>query len=448
MQHRIPRLLLAAALGTFLTAGLFPAPASASAPAGLAIEIGDVTLGAGSAGVDRYVVLAADERVSTTEVTFTFDTADLTGVATLAPQMYGFTCSTAGTLTTCSYYYSWPFEFGPGGLSAFPVTVAPDPNAALGDTGTFDYSITVDGATASGSSHVVIGEGVDLAVGTSWLEVAGTAGSTIDIEMTVRNVGDTAVHGAVLWLGFGNGVRLAPDYGNCHYQVDRDSNAYCEFDTELAPGASYATPLRVEIDGTVRSPGTVWGNVQWSTPDDFATRGDDRVFVPGTGATLPLEPVVSAARLPQTDVSTSDNFGYIAIELTGLNPADLSASGATTDGPAGSVRTIQVGMRNDGPATIDNRQAGEAAAHLKVEIPAGTTLVEADPGCWPSEDYYVCSHPASLFPAGTEVSFPITLRIDRVMPNATARVSVNQVVCHICNDGNASNDVAYLVVNG
>ena len=63
--------------------------------------------------------------------------------------------------------------------------------------------------------------------------------------------------------------------------------------------------------------------MQWSTPADWAEQHDpDRVFTPGTGAELALEPVVSAARQAQTDVDQQDNaYGAFVSLSKYLRPA-------------------------------------------------------------------------------------------------------------------------------
>ncbi|GAB7049442.1 hypothetical protein [Catenuloplanes indicus] len=453
MRHLTSRRLLAGLVVTMTAIAVSGSPASAAAN-GLTALVPDITVGAGSSG-GGYLVASSEQPVSTTEVTVTFDTTGLTGVAEVAtepdPWVSGFTCETAGALITCSRTASWPVSIETYPVRLFDFTVTAAAGAQHDDSGTLAYTLTTDGRSASGTTRVIIGEGVDLAPSSAEpVTVSGTPGTTIDAPVGVRNVGETTVSGAILYLFFQDEITLARTYSNCYYQVGRETTAYCEFDRDLLPGVAYTARPRLDLGTSIESPGLTLGSLRWLTPTDW-NDGNGIPYVQGTGTELTLEEeAFSAARRTQVDVNPYNNWSSIIIELTGHNPADLAAIGATVDGPAGSTRTIRVGMRNDGPASAGVAGSGEAAAQMLVRIPAGTRIIAADGNCWRSNQHggYVCGYPGSLFPAGTEAFFSLTLRIDQEIPNATATVSVNEVNCGSCDDGNRANDVAYVVVNG
>ncbi|MGC4764861.1 LPXTG cell wall anchor domain-containing protein [Micromonospora sp. DT46] len=110
-------------------------------------------------------------------------------------------------------------------------------------------------------------------------------------------------------------------------------------------------------------------------------------------------------------------------------------------------------VTNLGPALLEH-QNGPV---FRVTIPEGTTAVEASGECQPytSDDewdpwsgnwgepgakQYGCQVTES--PKGMENGYEFSLRIDKVVPNASGAVSV-----HLAGDSNTKNDSAKIVIN-
>ncbi|WP_033343466.1 LPXTG cell wall anchor domain-containing protein [Catenuloplanes japonicus] len=465
MNHLVTRRLFAG-LGAAVTAGavaLSGTPASA-AVTGVAAFLYDVTVAVDSPGVSRSVSLYAEQEIETTDLTLTFDTVGLAGIATLTPEVDpwfdDFACTTAGTVTTCVYAREWPTSFGPDGVSGLlNYTIAPVTGAVVDASGTLAYTMTSNGMSSSGTSRVTIGEGVDLAAyDAAPVTVPGTPGGTAVTRAGVSNVGAKDADGVVLWVGTERGMRLSRAYSNCWYRTDNDQGAYCEFDETLTAGGLYSTGLTYDVDASVPSPGRRISFLQWLTPSEFTDTQSQwafggTTFAKGTGSEKLTLTSSASARRAQTDTDETNNYSYIQVEMTGANPADLAAIGTTVDGDAGATEEIRVGMRNLGPATIDTSWGGVPAAFLRVRVPEGTTAVTVDENCFEFGEAaggYVCAHPETRFPAGTDAFFTFTLRIDKKITNATGQINVNDKdFCAACaGDGNTSNDVSYIVANG
>jgi hypothetical protein len=67
------------------------------------------------------------------------------------------------------------------------------------------------------------------------------------------------------------------------------------------------------------------------------------------------------------------------------NPADSVAIGDNFEGKIGDTRTVKIGFRNDGPATVLPKSASWIHA-AKVRIPSGLKLTKVDKLCVPNGD--------------------------------------------------------------
>jgi hypothetical protein len=126
------------------------------------------------------------------------------------------------------------------------------------------------------------------------------------------------------------------------------------------------------------------------------------------------------------------------------NKTDLVAVAGTVKGPIGSLATLHVGMRNNGPGALP------APVRIDFTVPPGTTVVSSpydferdeeviDQACralapdgtplttasakQPRARRYVCTAQAGA--AGTTTTFPFTLRIDKHVAHHGGRVTVS-----------------------
>jgi LPXTG-motif cell wall-anchored protein len=179
---------------------------------------------------------------------------------------------------------------------------------------------------------------------------------------------------------------------------------------------------------------------------------------PGTGPELTLA-VDDRARAPQVDTDPENNWSSYAVTVTGSNGTDLAAIGDKLTGAAGDEVTANVGLRNNGPATLDD-PSGASVTYLRVDVPPGTTVISASRSCQPikgeglgqpgeagGSSYHCYSSIRSI--AGEEETYEFTLRIDEVVANAKGSVEVN-VPCPcggFDDDLKPANDTAAILVN-
>ncbi|GAB7041475.1 MULTISPECIES: hypothetical protein [Catenuloplanes] len=451
MRHLTVRTVLAGLATTLATAVLcLPgSPASAAVP-GLDLTFDQLTLTTGSTPVAQEVRLRGDQGASARNVVLTFNTADLDGVATIVPDVVlggWWGCDDAGTLITCAWTRTGPYSFNGYSDPLFDLIVTPAADAAPGAGGTLAYTVTADGSTAGGTSRISVSEGVDLAIPDTG-DVTGTVprGGTFQAAVGVSNPGTRTVHGTVLVLDLSAGLRLAGNHSNCHVPAD-DSfpYAYCEFDQDVLPGAVHRTWVPLGVDSSVRAPSTIYSSLNWYTPVDWTvTRsrwgGADATFVPGTGAVLSLAGApASTVERAQTDTVWADTTHNLVIRVTGSNPVNFAAVGASVPGTIGVPHEIQVGLRNAGSVRYDSAD-GELGLYADVRFPSGVTVTAADENCEPvAPGEYRCVHPESRFPAGAQQLFGFELVID--VPTTDVPGTVTMLSLKVA-DGDAADDVA------
>ncbi|WBB65625.1 LPXTG cell wall anchor domain-containing protein [Micromonospora sp. WMMD812] len=336
------------------------------------------------------------------------------------------------------------------------IYVAGNHDAQPGQTGQLKLAMTSGGRTVHTTSAVTVAETVDLQTSAE-LNVSGAPGSKVGMPATVRNGSETTSHGAVLLMNGDYLVGYAGNFSNCQ---DSDySGVLCTFDEDLEPGKSYrlSAELPFQLQKDVRTDATLLAGSVWWTKDDWKIISADwpQDGKPGTGEKLRLVEQAGARALtvPQTDPDMMSNYTDISVRVTGNNPADLSAKGATASGKKGDVVQVRPSATNLGPALLEYQ--GRPA--FRVTVPEGTTAVEVSGECQPytSDDEwdqwngnwgepgakeYGCQITES--PKDFENPYEFSLRIDKVIPNASGAVSVR-----LAGDPNSKNDNAKIVIN-
>ncbi|GAA2846117.1 hypothetical protein GCM10010443_04660 [Actinoplanes cyaneus] len=269
-------------------------------------------------------------------------------------------------------------------------------------------------------------------------QVSAAVGADFEVSLSVTNTGSSPLTGAGVLLHTDWGFEPTQQFSNCFYEDARARR--CAFDQTLEPGKSYRLVLPYKVRSDTYAPGGTVGQFQWLTAGELATYSGG---TPGTGDPLPLR---EGNPLPKHDDGSSAN---VDVKVTGTNGLDLVAIGDAVSGAAGAVVQATVGVRNDGPATIDRGRSGNAPAEVEVTLPAGTSFVRA-PGCSREEDnsHYLCDVPEYLFKAGTTSTWTFTLKIDKVVPDAQGTVQVNPPCqCVNVGDVNRANDTTLLRAN-
>jgi hypothetical protein len=280
-------------------------------------------------------------------------------------------------------------DLGPYGLRQYAYTVQPTPDLPAAGA-SFDVSVHDAGGRWRESVTVTVvpnGQSFDL-------EVAGPPvirlkpGKSAVMPISVRNSGTRPTAGLVIeasgeaWLEWGY------RYSNC--SRGPETGFVCAFDVALAPGAVYvispSTPLTVGVGKTVPGPATYSGGMRVFSPVRPADVAVARAAIERPGTKLELVPVTRTLDYDYdpSELNGFDNVAAIRVEVP-LNPADSVAIGDTFEGRVGDARTVEVGIRNDGPA-ISRRPGKSWKPSAKVRIPSGLKLTEVDENCVPNGD--------------------------------------------------------------
>ncbi|MEH0820647.1 MULTISPECIES: LPXTG cell wall anchor domain-containing protein [unclassified Micromonospora] len=308
--------------------------------------------------------------------------------------------------------------------------------------------------TATRKITVSVVEGVDL-VTEPKTALRAAPGGTVELTSAVRNAGPVPVRGAVLTLDADMDVMSVDNFRNCRRQEARPT--ICRFDTELAPGVTYrlSAPLPLTLKPFLRSGLVLPNRLQWWTTDDWALVEQDPDVplppgTPGTGAELRL---VAQGTAQQSDTAAWNSWTAVSITVTGERTADATAVGGRVSAEVGNRVTVTPGFRNLGPTTVE---IWREIPLVRFRIPDGTTAVEVHWGCapigagpWnPGDTYgqpgareYGCSGPGDIAGVGETVSYPFTLRVDRLPQPSAGTVTID-----VEADTNSANDRAEIVL--
>ncbi|MBQ0896685.1 LPXTG cell wall anchor domain-containing protein [Micromonospora sp. U56] len=452
--------------GAIVTAAATPASAEESA-VDLGLYFADTTLAVGSEGKIDSPILYSSEPVVLHGLSVRYDYRDLAGKVTVKPEgtPSGDCASPEENVLVCTD----PFEvglddWGMGGY--FSVVLAPTGDAKDGDTGELKVTVGAEGATsATHTAKVRVGEGVDLA-GRTEVKRSAAPGGTFTAPLTVRNVGTTTAKGAVVIFDHDRAIRPSEKFNNCTYEGDELRT--CRFDSlTAAPGENWTSAVNYTLGKDTYAPGKEYGYHNWMTVaefEDFAAYLDNlgiSVGKPGNGGNLTLTKAGALSGF-QADTNPDNNWSGMEVSVTGKNGVDLAAIGDSVTGKAGEVVNATVGVRNNGPASLDFNRSGSPVTKIDVTVPTGTTAVEVPEVCvpfdgkqedWdnagkPGEKAYRC-WPDLYIAAGEEQTVEFGLRIDKVVPNATGTVTINaKCECEgFTEDIKPANDTAKLLVN-
>ncbi|WP_405091892.1 LPXTG cell wall anchor domain-containing protein [Micromonospora sp. NBC_01392] len=452
--------------GAFVAASAIPA--SAADPAvQLALYFPNTTVALGSEGKIETPYVYANEPVVVNNLTVRYDYSGLAGKAKITPEIDGDCTTPAKNVLLCQEHFEVGIdEWGIAGL--LNINIAPAAGAKDGDSGDLKVTVSADGVTsASHTATVKIGEGVDLAGGPEVTRSAAPGGS-FTAPLAVRNAGETTAKGAVVVFDQDYGIRTSKHYSNCTYVEDWLRT--CSFpDLTVAGGETFAATVPYTVAKDAYAPGADYAYHNWMTVaefDDFTDYLDNHgvsVGKPGTEGPLVLTKQSAVqARSFQADPNPENNWSGMEVKVTGKNGVDLAAIGDSVTGKKGDVVKATVGVRNNGPATLDFGRSGSPVTKIDVTVPTGTTAVEVPDNCmplngndgdWqepgtPGAKAYRC-YPDIFIQAGEEQTVELGLRIDKVVPNATGAVVINaKCECEgFQDDTNKANDAAKLVVN-
>ncbi|MGC4894443.1 LPXTG cell wall anchor domain-containing protein [Micromonospora sp. DT31] len=453
--------------GAFVAASATPVLAAAP-QAELGVYFSDTTIATDSDGKVDYSIIRSSAPVVLHDVTVRYDLTGLAGKVTLGEEEEtGIDCtSPAANVLVCSS--PWELELDEWGLAGiFPVQIKATGKAEDGDAGTLKVTLSATGF--DGVSHeakVRVGEGVDLAAGPE-ATVSAAPGKNFTAPLKVTNAGGTTAKGASVIFYNDYGLNATKHYSNCTYVGDELRT--CRFDEELPAGSTFGATLPYALGTDTLAPSYKYGQTLWMTPAEFEDytnylgNYDVTIGKPGTDGKLTLAEATGrvAARGAQADKRPENNGMLLQVKVTGTNSTDLEALGATVSGPVGAKVKATVGLRNNGPATLDYSHAGSSVTYLAFDVPKGTTTTAVPENCSPVKGdewgepgqaggrHYRCYFD-SFLKAGATVTLDFGLKIDKVIANDTGLVKIN-VPCE-CDGGfyrdvKPANDTAKVVVN-
>ncbi|NMO50714.1 hypothetical protein HH310_05835 [Actinoplanes sp. TBRC 11911] len=440
----------------------FAAPAHAAAPT-VSLLVPGVTVAAGAA-TQVEPLLWADREVSVDDWAMTLElTGDLDGVAFVDPADEFADCQVdSPQKLTCTDPFTFDLSTTVTGTAFTPEIAASE--AALGRTGKLTATFTGAGiTTVTTSTDLTVAEGVDLVAGNE-ATVSAKPGDNFTTKLQVTNNTDKVVHGASLIFATDYGYAAPNEFSNCLYRADQ--LRACTFGQDLQPGATYEVTVPYLLRKDTAAPDEVFGEFQWLTAGDYddlvkllADRGLPGLGDPGTGDALPLaaKPAVRALT-KQTDTNPDDNWQNVTVTSVGNQGTDFSAMPVTAKGAMGGTVDLPVGVRNNGPATLDWSRSADPAAAVIVTIPAGTQVTTVPAGCERSTDgsqqtnpkavQYAC-YSSSLFPAGSVVTYDFRVKLVANVTNAQGLIEVNPPCecSRFSHDIDKTNDNATIVIN-
>ncbi|MGH3648940.1 MAG: hypothetical protein ACRDTM_17400, partial [Micromonosporaceae bacterium] len=392
-----------------------------------------------------------------TDVVLTIDVSDLDGMATIPVDGFDDPCDTDGDTVTC-FRDGRDLVLHDGKWTGTLFLLSGQQPVAAGTTAQLPVTATSTTAgSANATATLTKAEAVDLAVsGPREFEKTAPLGGQVTVPMRVENPGDTTVDGLVLWWETGAGTYVEDTFSNCTYAP---GFVVCRFDVKVAPGATYrlSRDFPIDVSTDQAAPGHARAHFQWSTIDTFEQdiqpgRPADRepgslpavkLVDPATGEAAPESP--TAGDVPQHDLSDDGNdFGTVYITVTGDNPRDLAAVGATITGDAGAVVELTVGLRNVGKVPLEDPDSDSPWRIAKVTPPPGVTAVTVPEDCVTYQGSYFCEAD-SPFEPGTKQLWTFQVRIEERVGDAVGYVKLTGDAA--ADDQNPKNDTARILAN-
>ncbi|WP_112140243.1 FG-GAP repeat domain-containing protein [Glycomyces dulcitolivorans] len=213
-------------------------------------------------------------------------------------------------------------------------------------------------------------------------------GSTVEVRPTFRQERDLYSGAAAILASFSDsyshigisqeGADAVAEYDNCTPSADGIRGGVDCIITDLTnrPGTAltFTGPVSYAVGADALGPFAVCSctfSVQTIDADTLTEEFGDLIWDPASENLLGIEP--ADAWTEPADPETAEHFGTISITTT-ANPVDLTVTGGSLSGTAGTEATTTVQVTNNGPATIYNREDDHGSASIRVQLPAGTQL--------------------------------------------------------------------------
>ncbi len=391
----------------------------------------------------QFRLTPAPSRETLRNIAVVIDVSALDGVAEVTTSSWNVPCDRSGDTVTC-FGDDDNFDVYDGRLDIGLFHVRGVDGASPGARVTLPVTVTTDNfPDVSATVELTKAEAVDLGNGEAY-PIWAKPGELRGINVSVRNIGDTVVHGTVLVLSTPWQLRMERRFRNCSYG---EWVAVCRFGSELPAHSVHEVSgtLAFTVQNYAVAPSQTTVYTSWYTMDTFQETVLPGLpeLTPGSGAALELVEI-RMARAPQHDTNWQNDLGAYDIFITGNNPVDLAAVGATVTGAQGETAELRVGLRNAGAAFADNEDSDEPSAYAEVRLPEGLSVVgDAPCGRADDSDVYGCALTVDSMPGDRHI-WTFRVRVDRLVTDATGSVSV---VSGTVRDGVAGNNKADIVAN-
>jgi LPXTG-motif cell wall-anchored protein len=282
-------------------------------------------------------------------------------------------------------------DLAAGARKKFTFTLAPTAGSDL--TSTFDVNVGgAGGLVGIGSPLTVVRAkgGVDI-------EVAGIddmkldRGQSKEVPIVVHNAGTEEVSGIAVSLFAQEGLEALGAFRNCDDASEAGIGLItCFFEQKLPAGSTFtmpsATPLKVRVAADAGGP----FDYQAAVIAVGVTKDDLDSLARKPGPTLRLESLKTVAAGDEDDeddgddLNEDDNLALFTVAV-GKAAADSAAVGGTFSGAVGDSATVEVGLRNLGPAATIPPGITWVQT-VKVTIPTGIELSKVDENCLAGTD--------------------------------------------------------------
>ncbi|MFJ5213451.1 hypothetical protein ACIP98_01950 [Streptomyces sp. NPDC088354] len=407
---------------------------------------------------------------TTIDVTYTYDFSELAGIADVSIPQAGFTCTTSGMIETC--HGDQTLHHGPSELD--PVHLTSVKGNKIGDDGAVKVTAQADGVDFQNAGIRVRVGGPDLGVSPLYSGDEAehtTVGDVYKAPLGFANWG-SEVQGILLKMDVTDGLDFVTKYSNCEYATRTTRNpdtwsqpvteALCEIDRTFGPGmyGHLDEPVQLAVNKRALVDAIHYQVFEDTAAARASARGSAE-FTKGTGPALTvttLKTIYSDEGGNATDTWHTVSGGML---FETHNTADFVARGGAASGSVGDTVTATVGFTNQGPAWFGAFFATKTETTFTV--PQGAEVVHKPEACKRSKStggsgeqqaaalLYTCLSHSSVN-VGQTVSYTFTLKIDKVVKNASGSVEVSPARVFEdatwAVDKNLANNTATFVLTG
>ncbi|MFI9808693.1 hypothetical protein ACIHEJ_30785 [Streptomyces sp. NPDC052301] len=199
------------------------------------------------------------------------------------------------------------------------------------------------------------------------------------------------------------------------------SDVVCEFDRTVRPGVVYAPEEPLTLKVLDRAP---YDQLR-VTVDATDTGPEDGASDPvrGTGPAVKLVERPDGTPAPSGSAQ-DDGWDGVDVAVTADSTAGFQVSGARLRGRVGDTVALRAKSTDVGPAWV-LRRSGESATRVLIDMPAGTSVTEADDFCRRvGYGSYSCGTSESCVNEGGGDTYDFTVKIVKAVAGARGSVAL------------------------